>query len=176
MPPKRRSVSDDAMAKKSRKSAFTTEEIMVLFNHYEEKLDIFRNEGNSALVRKKFNNLATQVKSLHAQYKGDLVATDGGCPPNELPSWAAFIIDQIMPQPFWKVSMDDSNMDVWGIVPIEMSLSMPIDTPINMSAPSQRSSAHKLSPKESLDAATIDALAMEKAKFEGEAEKLCAKN
>uniref|UniRef100_A0A914V694 Regulatory protein zeste n=1 Tax=Plectus sambesii TaxID=2011161 RepID=A0A914V694_9BILA len=50
MPPKRKSVSDEATAKKSRKSAFTTEEIMVLLNHYEEKLDIFRNEGNSALV------------------------------------------------------------------------------------------------------------------------------
>uniref|UniRef100_A0A914W6E1 Regulatory protein zeste n=1 Tax=Plectus sambesii TaxID=2011161 RepID=A0A914W6E1_9BILA len=174
---------------------------MVLLNHYEEKLDTFRNEGNSALVlrsqrgeweaiantinaanpaivrtwdevRKKFNNLATQAKSLHAQYKGDLVATGGGCPPEELPSWAAFIVERILP-PVILEGLDggfESDMDVWGIVPAEVSVSTPSDTP----APSQRPGARKLSPKEVLDAATIDALAMEKAKYAAEVEKLRA--
>uniref|UniRef100_A0A914VUR7 Regulatory protein zeste n=1 Tax=Plectus sambesii TaxID=2011161 RepID=A0A914VUR7_9BILA len=148
-------------------------------------------------VRKKFNNLAMQAKSLHAQYKGDLMATGGGCLPEELPSWAAFIVKRILPLvvlegldggfesgvaapipeaiveavDYLHIDDREMDMDIWGIVPAEVALSTPIDTSINTSAPSQRSSARKLSPKESLDA-----LATEKAKFEGEAEKLCAKN
>uniref|UniRef100_A0A914WJZ8 Uncharacterized protein n=1 Tax=Plectus sambesii TaxID=2011161 RepID=A0A914WJZ8_9BILA len=123
-------------------------------------------------VRKKFNNLATQAKSLHAQYKGDLVATGGGCTPEELPSCAAFIVERILPPvvlegldggfesgvtaPIAEAVVEavdysllddrDMDMDVWGIVPAEVSVLTPIDTPDP--APTQRPSARKLSPKE----------------------------
>uniref|UniRef100_A0A914UX53 Uncharacterized protein n=1 Tax=Plectus sambesii TaxID=2011161 RepID=A0A914UX53_9BILA len=145
------------------------------------------NAANPAIVRtwdevhKKFNNLATQAKLLYAQYKGDLVATGGGCLPGEVPSGAAFIVKRILspvvlegldgrfesgvtatiPKAIVEAidysQIDDREMDmnVWGIVPAEVLVLTPIDTPDP--APT-----------------TVDALAMEKAKFAAEVEKLRA--